>query len=97
MAACAASTVVLLASVPFGFLEARLFYGPAVDGIKQLPTPPPGVSAVILGWIALTLAILACWILALWRPGRLQRRAAPGPEDGRPLAEARAPRGAAGE
>ncbi|MBK1699142.1 PepSY-associated TM helix domain-containing protein [Rhodovibrio salinarum] len=78
MAACAISLGVLAASVPLGFFQTRDLYGPLVDGTRQLPTLAPGVRAVILGWIVLTMAMIGGWIFALWRPQMLVRDVARG-------------------
>ena len=64
--------VVLGAAVASGFDYAAEWYGPSVDGVQQLPSLAPGVQAVIVGWSALTLAILGGWIWMLWRPESLE-------------------------
>ena len=66
--AIAVSLLVLAASMPFAFQEAGKYYGPTVDGVKHLPSLAPGVAAVIIGWVVLTLAIIAAWVFLLWRP-----------------------------
>lgn len=72
-AALLVSLLVLVVSVPFGVWEAREYYGPTVEGIKQLPALAPGVKAVIATWSIATLVIIAGWVWMLWRPGRLRR------------------------
>lgn len=67
-AALVVSLLVLAASVPFGFHEAREWYGPALDGVKHLPTLAPGVKAVLVGWVMVTLGVIAGCVWMLWRP-----------------------------
>jgi len=93
-AAIVVSLLVLCASVPFGLQEAREYYGPTVDGVKELPSLAPGVKAVIGGWIALTLAVLGLGVLLLWRLGKMVRSAVRPPEAGRGALDTRARDGA---
>lgn len=72
-AALVVSLLVLVVSVPFGVWEAREYYGPTVEGIKQWPSLAPGVKAVIAAWSLSTLGIIAGWVWMLWRPGRSRR------------------------
>jgi len=65
-AAMVVSLVVLAVSVPYGVGEAHS-YGAIVDGVQLFPAVVPGVKAVIFGWIAVTLAIIAGWVWMLWR------------------------------
>jgi len=74
MAAIVISLIVVGASVPFGFEFARENFGPMVNGVKHLPALRPGARVVIIGWIALTLAILTIWIALLWRPHWVLRK-----------------------
>lgn len=83
LAAAGVSVAVVLASVPCAFYQSREAFGPTVDGAKQLPALAPGVAAVMLAWVALTLAILAGWVVLLWRPevlGSRRRARSRGPD-----------------
>ena len=61
--------IILLLTVPYGFENAR-WYGPMMEGKKQLPDLFTGVKIFIIGWLVMTLAIMAIWILKLWRATR---------------------------
>jgi uncharacterized iron-regulated membrane protein len=65
--------VVLGATVDSGFDYASEYYGSTGDGSPQLPSLAPGVRAFIVGWSALTLAILGGWVWMLWRPDSLEK------------------------
>jgi len=71
LAAMVASLAVLVAAVPAALVQARAAFGPIVDGARTFPSVAPGVQWVIIGWIAVTLALLALWVLMLWQPERL--------------------------
>lgn len=73
IAAIVTTFLVLAASAVFGLGEAARYYGPVVDGVRRLPDLPTGVSLVIFGWIALTVAILIAWAVLLWKPSLLIR------------------------
>lgn len=66
-AAIMVSLIVLAASAPFGLRLARDAYGPMVDGVQRLPDLAFGVTAVIVGWVTLTLIIIVAWVLMLQR------------------------------
>lgn len=65
--AVATSLLVLAASVPFAIKGTRQYYGIGIEGEKVLPALMPGVSAVILGWILVTLMIIGVWCYLLIR------------------------------
>lgn len=67
-AAVLVTLIVLLAAAPYGFFEEVLGYGSVVADVQQWPALDPGVVAVIVGWTALTLAIIAGWVWMLWKP-----------------------------
>lgn len=71
-AAIVVSLLVLAVSVPLGFHEAHN-YGPTVDGVKQFPALAPGVQAVIIAWVVVTLGIIAGWVWILWRSAASQK------------------------
>lgn len=66
-AALVVSGLLLALSIPAGFAEARLYYGPVIDGVPQLPALAPGVWWVLAVWITATLALIALWVRLLWR------------------------------
>lgn len=70
-AALLVTLLVLVAAIPYGFIQGVQGYGPVVDGAQQWPTIAPGVVAVMVSWTALTLAIIAGWVWMLWRPETL--------------------------
>ncbi len=74
LTAVALSLAVLVAAIPFGFHEARTFYGPELEGKPQLPELLPGVRYFLIGWIALTALLVLFWTLLLARPHWLLRR-----------------------
>lgn len=63
------SMVLLALAANAGFDQAAL-YGYTEDGIDHLPDLAPGVQWFIVGWLSLTLAIVAAW---LWLLGRRHR------------------------
>jgi uncharacterized iron-regulated membrane protein len=79
-AAMVVTLIILFAAVPYGFYRQVLGYGPVVDGVQQWPALDPGVVVVIVGWTALTCAIIAGWVWMLWRPERLSTSTPDGDE-----------------
>ncbi|SMF55843.1 Uncharacterized iron-regulated membrane protein [Tistlia consotensis] len=67
LAAAAVSLALVAASLPLGLQELRSAYGAPVEGVRQLPAVAPGVACVILGWIGVSLLLLAFWAALLWR------------------------------
>ena len=55
------------AAAYFSFGYAKNF-GPIVEGERVAPTLEPGVIAVIIAWVLVTVAIIAAWAVLLWRP-----------------------------
>lgn len=72
LAAVVVSLSVLAASVPVARKEAHTFFGPESAG-DPVPLLAPGVQAVIVGWVAVTVLILAFWVGLLWKPDRWTR------------------------
>jgi len=66
LAALGVSLAVLALSVPFGLHEATTVYAADDGGGIESSGLAAGVQAVILGWIAATLALLGLWITLLW-------------------------------
>lgn len=68
LAASLLTVAVLAAGVPLGAYQARVGFGPTVDGVAQFPALAPGVIAFVLSWVAVTVAIIGLWVYLLWRP-----------------------------
>lgn len=89
LASIVVTGLVLVASGYYGVRDALDYYGTVIDGTTRLPELAFGVKAVIVGWIALTLAILLAWAVLLYRPSvlikptrRQQRRRRQNPVQG---------------
>jgi hypothetical protein len=52
---------ILFAAIPYGFENVR-WYGPKVDGEKQLPEVFIGVKIFLIAWSVLTMSIMGFWI-----------------------------------
>lgn len=74
-AAIFGTILIFFVSTGFGVRHAYQL-GPIEDGVQQFPDVAPGVVAVIVAWIGLTLAILAAWTFLLWRPQLVLRQTA---------------------
>jgi uncharacterized iron-regulated membrane protein len=72
-AAIGISLLIVLATIPYGFYSASKYYGPLVDGVKQLPTLLPGVKHFIIVWSLGTAAIIGCWVYMLWKPEKIAK------------------------
>jgi uncharacterized iron-regulated membrane protein len=70
-AAILVTLVVMVAATIAGFVEARSWYGPEVDGVLQLPDLAPGVQATLVAWVGATVVLLGLWIRLLWRAGNV--------------------------
>ncbi|MFP4096146.1 MAG: PepSY-associated TM helix domain-containing protein [Cyclobacteriaceae bacterium] len=69
---------ILLATIPYGFESAR-WYGPVVDGVRQLPDLFIGVKLFIIAWTLLTLAMILAWVMMLWKAAKQSK--SPGYKD----------------
>ena len=89
--AVAVTMAIILSTVYFGLVEARDYYGIAVDGAMRFPDLAPGVSAFLIAWIALTLGVIALWCCLLIRPSlvstasRANAQISTIPQSGKPL------------
>ena len=73
-AAVVVTLIILLIAVPYGFAEQYQGYSPAVDSIEQTPVMTTGVKSVIIGWTALTVAIIGGWVYMFWKPENFAKR-----------------------
>lgn len=59
------ATFAVLGAATMGGIAELVSYGPIVEGIQQKPEVPVPVAGLIIGWIALTIAILLAWVWLL--------------------------------